>query len=262
MLTVRAHTIAVHIAFVFLSGWLLIGSLHAPPSSEIRRDQATAEAASKNHKGDQLESFWQRTFNDPTAFFTLWVAAFTAILSFSTMRLWFVTRIAASAALRQANVMIGVESPMPLIVGFNIVQYSQIPGETVVADPYRGPIQADCRFLFCIENKGRAPLPLLELCIEKFAGTTLPQRPAYIHVAPWGLVLEKGPIWIRADDAMIEITPADATAAAAAYRNNGAFWVYGYFAYRNLLSERVEHKFLARWDLTNGFMAENRPAYT
>jgi hypothetical protein len=75
-------------------------------------------------------------------------------------------------------------------------------------------------------------------------------------------MLEKGPIWIRAGDALTEITPADATAAAAAYRNNGAFWIYGYFAYRNLLSERVEHKFLARWDLTQGFIPETRPAYT
>jgi hypothetical protein len=191
MLIARAHTIAVYIAFAFLTGWLLIGSLHVPPASEIRHDQATTEAASKNQKSDQRESFWQRALDDPTAFFTLWVAAFTAILSLSTIGLWFVTRIAANAALRQANVMIAVESPMPLILGFNIVQYSQIPGETAVADPYRGPIQANCRFLFCVENKGRAPLPMLELCIEKFAGTTLPQQPAYIHAAPWGLVLEK-----------------------------------------------------------------------
>jgi hypothetical protein len=90
----------------------------------------------------------------------------------------------------------------------------------------------------------------------------LPQKPIYSHAVPWGLMLEKGPIWIRAGDALTEITPADATAAAAAYRNNGAFWIYGYFAYRNLLSERVEHKFLARWDLTQGFIPETRPAYT
>jgi hypothetical protein len=144
-------------------------------------------------KDDKRETFWQRTFNDPTAFFTLWVAAFTGVLGFSTIGLWFVNRTAANAALRQANVMIAVESPIPLIMGFNIVQFSQIPGETVVADPYRGPIQPNCRFLFCVENKGRTPLPLLELCIEKFAGTALPQKPIYSHAVPWELILEKGP---------------------------------------------------------------------
>jgi len=56
---------------------------------------------------------------------------------------------------------------MPLIVGFNLVQYAQIPGETVVADPLpAGPIPSNCRILFCIENKGRTPLRMIELCIE------------------------------------------------------------------------------------------------
>ena len=103
---------------------------------------------------------------------------------------------------------------------------------------------------------------MTELCIEKFAGTELPAFPAYNHIIPWGLVLEKGPIWIRAGDDQIEITPTDIGAATAAYQFNGAFWVYGYFAYRNLLNEKVEHKFLARWDLAQGFVGENRPGYT
>jgi hypothetical protein len=71
------------------------------------------------------------------------------------------------------------------------------------------PIRPNCRFLFCIENKGRTPLPLLELCIEKFAGIALPREPFYTHSVPWGLVLEKGPIWIRSDDALAEITAAE-----------------------------------------------------
>jgi len=83
-----------------------------------------------------------------------------------------------------------------------------------------------------------------------------------VHVTPWPLVLEKGPIWIRADDEQIVITAADVGAALAAYQSGGAFWVFGYFAYRNLLNERVEHKFLARWDQTHRFVAENRPRYT
>ena len=114
--------------------------------------------------------------------------------------------------------------------------------------------------LLGIENKGRTPLRLIELCIEKFAGTTLPANPTYTHIVPWGLMLEKGPLWIRADDELTYITPADVGAAAAVYPN-GAFWVFGYFAYLNLLDERVEHKFLARWDLTLGFCPDNRPGY-
>jgi hypothetical protein len=233
---VKLHKVAVSVAFVLLTGWLLAGSLHAPPASNVGHNQTTDESATKNEKRNPRETFWQRTFNDPTAFFTLWVAAFTSILSFSTIGLYVVTRIAANAALRQANVMMAVESPMPLVVGFNIVQYAQIPGETVVADPLPpGPIPLNCRFLFCIENKGRAPVRL---------------------------VLEKGPIWIRGEDRHIVITDADVRAALIAYQNGGAFWGFGYFAYWNLLNERIEHRFLARWDQTHGFLLENRPGYS
>jgi hypothetical protein len=137
------HRIGVAVAFVLLSIWLLIGSLFAPPSGQIRHNQPATE-----DKDDQRETFWQRTFNDPTAFFTLCVAAFTGVLGFSTIGLWFVNRTAANAALRQANVMIAVESPIPLIVGFNIVQFSQIPGETVVADPYGDRYSQIAAFFF------------------------------------------------------------------------------------------------------------------
>jgi len=75
------------------------------------------------------------------------------------------------------------------------------------------------------------------------------------------LVLEKGPLWIKATDALVNVTPADVGAAAAVYPN-GAFWVFGYFAYLDLLDKRIERKFLARWDLVEGFVADNRPGYT
>jgi hypothetical protein len=75
-------------------------------------------------------------------------------------------------------------------------------------------------------------------------------------------VLEKGPIWIRGEDQQIVITPTEVQAATAAYASAGAFWVFGYFAYRSILNERVEHKFLARWDLAGGFIGENIVGYT
>jgi hypothetical protein len=90
---------------------------------------------------------------------------------------------------------------------------------------------------------------------------SLPVQPAYTNIEPWGLILEKRPLWIRPSDAQANITPADVGAAAAVYPD-GAFWVFGYFAYFNLLGERVEHKFLGRWDLEAGFVSENRAGYT
>jgi hypothetical protein len=200
--------------------------------------------------------------NAVIALSTLAIAVFTWTLWKATESVSSVTSVAANAALRQANVMMAAESPMPLVIGFKLVQYSQIPGETVIADPLPlGPILANCRILFCVENKGRTPARMIELCIEKFAGLALPDQPNYTHITPWPLVLEKGPIWIRGDDQHIVITAADVGAALAAYGAAGAFWVFGYFAYRDLLNERIEHKFLARWDQAFGFVPENRPRY-
>jgi hypothetical protein len=199
---------------------------------------------------------------DSTGFFTLWVALFTGILALSTIKLYGATRDSAAAAQKQATISANVEGPLPVVAALKLVQYQQIPGEVVVADPLPpGPIQANCRILLLIENKGRTPLRCIELCLEKHVGNSLPNQPTYTHIAPWGLVLEKGPIWIRFTEEQGDVTQADVQAAAAAYPN-GAFWVFGYFAYWNLLNEKTVHKFAARWDLTQGFVREDRAGYT
>jgi hypothetical protein len=168
------------------------------------------------------------------------------------------TAIVANATQRQSRIFAAVEGPVPLIVGLKVVQYPLIPGTTILgehglADRINpGPISANCRVLIAFENKGRTVTRMLELCIEKFIGNVLPANSCYAHVEPWGLVLEKGPLWIQATDELANITPAEVGTAAAVYPN-GAFWAYGYFAYLNLLDERVEQKFLARWDLTQRF---------
>ncbi|HXW48741.1 MAG TPA: hypothetical protein VEK31_04790 [Xanthobacteraceae bacterium] len=207
--------------------------------------------------------------DNSTWWFNFWLVAFTGglvvvgagqcFLTFWTLK---ATSAAASAALRQANILAAVEGPIPLIAGMKLVQYQQVPGEITITDPVPpGPIPANCRILMLIENKGRTALRLTEVCIEKFAGVTLPAHPTYNHTEPWGLVLEKGPVWIRFPDTQAFINPAEVGAAAAA-DPNGAFWVFGFFAYLSPLNERVEHKFLSRWDLAQGFMPDHRPGYT
>jgi len=55
-------------------------------------NQGTEATANPQHKPS--EPFWQRATEDPTAFFTLCVAAFTFVLAVSTIALWIETRIA------------------------------------------------------------------------------------------------------------------------------------------------------------------------
>src|SRR5262245_46559864 len=82
------------------------------------------------------------------------VAIFTLGLIGATIFLAYSTRL-------QGKIMLAIESPFPMVIGYNLVEYSQIPGEKSVQDPVPpGPIPPNCRFLFCIENKGRSHLRL------------------------------------------------------------------------------------------------------
>jgi hypothetical protein len=246
---------------IFVMGGIFWSSGNFPTTKQTTQQQTD----NKNSEGKQTKSIWIP--EDSTGFFTLWVALFTGILAFSTIRLYGATRDAAFAAHKQATISAVVEGPLPLIVSLKIVQYPLIPGTTTLGPDgltdhvQPGPIPPNCRVLIAVENKGRTVARMRELCIEKYIGAVLPANPTYTHVEPWGLMLEKGPIWIQASDALANITPAEVLASIATYPN-GAFWVYGYFAYLDLLNERVEHKFLARWDLASGFVPDNRPGYT
>jgi hypothetical protein len=154
-------------------------------------EQTSAQQNDKKPANQRSKSLWIP--EDATGFFTLWVAAFTGLLAFCTFRLFGATRDVALASQKQATISAAIEAPIPLISAMKLVQYQQIPGEVVITDPVRpGPIPANCRILFLIENKGRTPLRSLELCLEKFTGNALPARPTYTNVEPWGLMLRKG----------------------------------------------------------------------
>jgi hypothetical protein len=244
------------------------------PQTTIEQKSSRADQSAANQKS--IEERHQAT-EEAIAYYTKWSMFLTAVLASTTVALCISTtglylagekqiginKEIADANLRQANIVMAVESPIPLIVAGKLAQYSEIPGEIVIFEQLPpGPIPPNCRILIAVENKGRTPVRMIELCIEKFAGTTLPESPVYSHAHPWGLVLEKGPIWIRGTEEQIVVTAADCDAANAAYQAAGAFWVFGYFAYPNLLNERIEHKFLTRWDLEVGFVPENRVGYT
>jgi hypothetical protein len=231
-----------------------------PRNASITQQTPVQQSGDKKPNSQGSKSLWIP--EDATGFFTLWVAAFTGLLALCTFRLFGATRDVALASQKQAIISSTVEGPMPLISAMKLVQYQQIPGEIAVTDPVPpGPIPTNCRILPLIENKGRTPLRPLELCVEKFAGSTLPARPSYTQIEPFGLVLEKGPLWIRLADTQAYLNPTDVASANAAYPN-GAFWVFGYLAHLSLLNERVEYKFLWRWDLVNGFVPDNRLGYT
>jgi hypothetical protein len=168
--------LAVFAAWVFMvlpliTAWQAYQFAHPAGYSQPyeRSDNADAHEGRESKLG---KTFWEKTEDDPTAYFTLWLMVFTGVLATSTMGLWAVTwrssvrqsrdmqssidvaTKAANASERQANVLIAVEAPMPIVVAIKLAQYSQIPGQTVVVDPLPpGPIQPNCRVFFVSKTK-------------------------------------------------------------------------------------------------------------
>jgi hypothetical protein len=74
--------VAVLAAVVFAVALLCLIVLYSsPPSNEPKQQQSSEKYEPGQKKRELSESFWQRTTHDPVAFFTLWLAIFTMILS-------------------------------------------------------------------------------------------------------------------------------------------------------------------------------------
>jgi hypothetical protein len=72
----------------FLGGSLVWGIMYVPPQQHTAdNNQASDHPPEKVHKG----GFWEKTIDDPVAYFTLWLVGFTGVLAVSTIGLWIVT---------------------------------------------------------------------------------------------------------------------------------------------------------------------------
>jgi hypothetical protein len=141
MLVARAHKIAISVAFVLLAVWLLVGSLQ--PSPLPSQGQSTGEHGTEQNKGGIRESWGQRAVNDPTAFFTLWVAIFTAVLSVSTIGLLRATRRSTDIAERALT-----ELERPYLF---VLDYNWLLTKKAKADGFK------CGLVYSVANGGKLP---------------------------------------------------------------------------------------------------------
>jgi hypothetical protein len=102
------------IAFGFGYGfevWRASQQTHAPQYG-YHSAQSQKEDNPTNGKGELHKSLWERTWEDPVAFFTLWIAIFTFVLAASTIGLWIATiltlRHARETAERQLRAYVHV----------------------------------------------------------------------------------------------------------------------------------------------------------
>jgi hypothetical protein len=165
MLVARAHKIAVSVAFVLLAAWLLVGSLQ--PSPLPSQGQSTTEHSTEQNKGGIRETWWQRAINDPTAFFTLWVAVFTAVLSVSTIGLLRATRRSTNIAERALT---DLERPWLFHEGTAIEWRGQPGGSSPTNNFWIN---------FKFKNVGRAPALTEECLFQVCEKAKLPSIPSY-----------------------------------------------------------------------------------
>jgi hypothetical protein len=71
-----------------------------PPRYTKHYSQTDEKGHADKPKGELRKSFWERTTDDPNAFFALWVAVFTAVLAISTIGLWIATGLSVRVARR------------------------------------------------------------------------------------------------------------------------------------------------------------------
>src|SRR5690242_16803824 len=109
----KPASVFAHIAYWLVMISLLVVAIGrdlsqpaAPPGYNKEDTQPRHETDTRDPKGEGGKSFWERTTDDPVAFFTLWLAIFTAVLSASTIGLWVVSlRAGRQQSADMANVL-------------------------------------------------------------------------------------------------------------------------------------------------------------
>ena len=131
-----------------------------------------------NGQSKSNKSLWERTTEDPTAFFTAWVAAFTCILAVSTIGLWIVTwrssvkqsrDMAESIKAAQRNTDIAeralteLERPYLFILDFNwlLVEEAKTDG-------------GESGFSYSVMNGGKLPASIKAVKFGMRFGTSIP----------------------------------------------------------------------------------------
>jgi hypothetical protein len=204
-----------------------------------------------------------------TAIATIFIAAFTLTLWRATNRLWEsgekqidVAQKSAIAALRQANAVVALESPIPVIAGIKLVQYLDRFAKESMADPITaGPVPDFCRVLTNFINIGRSPMRVDGFSIEWEITRDLPAERRYRNTRqPWDTWLrERESVWFRVDpQCEIELT-ADQHRRIRDGQEH--LWVYGRVFYSNFMKEHSIIGFSFRWNLANGFERIQHTAY-
>jgi hypothetical protein len=150
------------------------------------------------------------------ASFTKWLFAATVVLFLATLGLVCaaivqsrdmkasleVNRTAAIAALRQANAIVAMESPIPGIVELKLVEYADEGSDVALTDPVHSGVPPPfCRPLVNLQNRGRTELTVHRFCCDWIVSPAVEEVTYYHHVESWnGALPKESSVWVKSQN--------------------------------------------------------------
>ena len=209
------------LGMLFATSLVLLGFVFASsqPSQSPLQHESTTENSGANGKGEVSESFWQRTLTDPVAFFTLWIAAFTAVLGFSTIGLLRATSRSANISERALTVL---ERPYVFFLDVDRI------GKFAYQIAYR--------------NYGKAPaiVASVRYGVQRAPHPPNPKEGGKLQVLPSGAVIGPGEPWTRGQINMM--------AGMVLPLPEGDWFLHGHIIYRDLFGNEWQTWFCRRFN--------------
>ncbi|MGO9234793.1 MAG: hypothetical protein ACLP4V_12210 [Methylocella sp.] len=189
--------IALISAVVFVASLIGLIVFYSSQSYQPEQQQYSEQLETKEIKGEAGKSLWQRTTEDPVAFFTFWLVVFTAVLSVvAVLQIKFLTRAEniatapAEAAKQSANVaertLTELERPY-IFVDIPKFVPSQFEGRPPVVQ-------------YILKNHGRTPAIVRWLKAQARVLPMNPQDPPSEDKAPFWMEIFNGQVVFKNGD--------------------------------------------------------------
>jgi hypothetical protein len=228
---------------MLLASLIIVATVFAINEPKRQADQSADHGSNTEQSGGSTpKTFWQKTEEDPTAYFTMWLVIFTGVLStVSIVQIGFLIRsdvtarrsadaalLAAQAAGRQADAAIGVEIPRLIFKRVDFV----ISRENVsnMALKIR-----DMRFEAEFVNLGRTAAFLERVSGRACVGTEIPDTmdDGVTYHPPSNMVIEAEKSYMFEFTGPVNVPLKEITEIL---EDRSYLYVYGFVEYRDFLS--------------------------
>jgi hypothetical protein len=252
----------------FAFGGSFVWSFQQPAQTQnVHNTDTPTNGATNDHQPakplrQRLSVIWERTWEDPVAFYTFVLGIFTALLAIvSATQIYFLiradktARISADAAALNAKAAIVIELPI-------IIFRLQLHRQLAVMDPVDGVPGNKSELRIFLDNRGRSAAEMLELVVGWKVIKALPEKPVSertFQFAPGDLLEAEGN---NMRSVVIELQNEE----IESIRNNTAsLWAYGHLLYKDFLGASHQTPYCAKWypfeDTSSGYRVPARFIY-